>query len=139
MTAERVLLDSTFVFGLLNSKDQHYQHALRCLSLVKSAVEVLITEAVLIEVGNSLCSRRKRQDAVQFINTCYEGGEVEVVTVSTGLLRRALDFYQQHQDKDWGLTDCISFVVMNDRGIQVAVTADSDFVQAGFRALMLEV
>ncbi len=31
-----------------------------------------------------------------------------------------------------------SFVVMEDMGIEQALTADAHFVQAGFRALMLE-
>ena len=40
-------------------------------------------------------------------------------------------------DKKWSLTDCISFVVMEDYGIQDALTGDRHFEQAGFRALLL--
>jgi predicted nucleic acid-binding protein len=58
--------------------------------------------------------------------------------VDRELLRKAIDFYCLHQDKDWGLTDCISFVVMKERGLIIAMTADAHFQQAGFRALMLE-
>ena len=39
-------------------------------------------------------------------------------------------------DKDWSLTDCISFVVMQERNIQDALTADHHFEQAGFVALL---
>jgi predicted nucleic acid-binding protein len=46
--------------------------------------------------------------------------------------------YVQHTDKTWGLVDCISFVVMQERGITEALTAGRHFVQAGFRALLLE-
>lgn len=53
-------------------------------------------------------------------------------------MRRALALKRQRADKRWGLTDCVSFVVMHDRGISVALTADRDFVQAGFRALLLD-
>jgi len=39
-------------------------------------------------------------------------------------------------DKEWGLTDCISFVAMRQRNLTEALTADSDFEQAGFKALL---
>ena len=34
------------------------------------------------------------------------------------------------------LTDCISFVVMQERGIAEALTGDHHFEQAGFAALL---
>ena len=49
---------------------------------------------------------------------------------------RALELYERRADKDWSLTDCLSFLVMEDRGIRDALTADHHFEQAGFRALM---
>lgn len=46
--------------------------------------------------------------------------------------------YRERSDKDWSLTDCISFVIMQQRGLSDALTADLHFVQAGFRALLLD-
>ena len=37
-----------------------------------------------------------------------------------------------------GLIDCISFVVMSERGVVKALTADEHFQQGGFRALLRE-
>lgn len=36
----------------------------------------------------------------------------------------------------WSLTDCSSFIVMEERGLADAMTADRHFEQAGFRALL---
>ena len=47
-----------------------------------------------------------------------------------------LALYANRTDKDWSLTDCISFVVMNERGITDALTGDHHFEQAGFAALL---
>ena len=51
---------------------------------------------------------------------------------------RGLQLYENRADKAWGLTDCLSFVVMQEQGLTEAVTSDRHFRQAGFRALMLE-
>lgn len=51
---------------------------------------------------------------------------------------QALTLYQSRSDKTWGLTDCISFVVMQQHNLTDALTADRHFIQAGFRALMLD-
>ena len=63
---------------------------------------------------------------------------IEIVTVTELLFDRAVQLYTARSDKEWGLTDCVSFVVMQDRGITEALAADQHFVQAGFRALLRE-
>jgi hypothetical protein len=55
---------------------------------------------------------------------------------SSQMLELGLDLYGSRKDKQWELTDCISFRVMQDHGITDALTADRHFEQAGFRALL---
>jgi uncharacterized protein len=52
------------------------------------------------------------------------------------LLNRGLVRMSTRPDKDWSLTDCISFVVMEDEGIKEVLMADRHFEQAGFIALL---
>jgi hypothetical protein len=59
-----------------------------------------------------------------------------VVSASSELMRRGLALYLERGDKEWQLTDCISFVVMEDEGINDALTGDRHFEQAGFKALL---
>jgi len=40
-------------------------------------------------------------------------------------------------DKEWGLVDCLSFVIMRERGITEALTPDRHFTRAGFKALFI--
>lgn len=137
MSDERLFLDTVFVQALLNQQDQHHERARNFFPRVRAAVEVWITEAVLTEVGNAL-SALNRQAAVDFIRSCYRTPNLRVVSVDTQLIDDALNVYEQRPDKVWGLTDCISFVVMKQHGLTDAVTADRHFRQAGFRALLLE-
>ncbi len=50
----------------------------------------------------------------------------------------AVQWDQNRAGKDWGITDCSSFVVMSERGLSEALTTDEHFRQAGFRALLRE-
>jgi predicted nucleic acid-binding protein len=137
MQPTRLFLDTAFVQALLNRNDQYHSIAKSRLSQLRAATEVWTTEAILVEIGNAL-STSDREAAVSFIQQCYTTSNSRVVSVDTGLLSRALELYSQRVDKDWGLTDCISFIVMRDHQLQQAMTTDRHFVQAGFRALMYE-
>jgi predicted nucleic acid-binding protein len=87
----------------------------------------------------ALLNQRDQYHAhVQFIQQCYRTSNMRVVGVDTPLLSSALELYQARPDKHWGLTDCLSFVAMQTQGLTEAVTADVHFVQAGYRALLLE-
>lgn len=59
-----------------------------------------------------------------------------IIPLDSRLLQRGLDLLARRADKNWSLTDCISFVVMEEEGIQEALTIDRDFEQAGFKALL---
>ena len=137
MNTDRLLLDTVFVQALLNGRDQYHPQARGLLPRVQAAAEVWVTEAVLLEVGNAL-SGINRLAAVQFIEQCYRTANMRVVSVDTSLLLRGLALYHARRDKTWSLTDCISLVVMQEQGLREAVTADAHFVQAGYRALMIE-
>ncbi len=104
----------------------------------KAGARLVTTCAVLLEIGNVLAKQRYRHAAVQLLDTLSQDPSVHVVPLSADLYERALTLFRERPDKDWGLTDCVSFVVMRDRDITVALTPDTHYQQAGFRALLLE-
>jgi predicted nucleic acid-binding protein len=75
---------------------------------------------------------------VQVINALQSSPYVEVMTMTSELFADALSLYSQRSDKEWGMTDCVSFVVMRARGLMKALTADDHFQQAGFVSLLRE-
>lgn len=137
MNEECFLLDTVFIQALLNRHDQYHKQAIQLLPKLKTATEIWITEAILVEVGNAF-SAFNRLGASRFINQCYQTPNMHVVSIDTDLLKQALHLYQNRLDKQWGLTDCISFIVMQKQQLTIAITADKHFIQAGFRALLLE-
>ena len=65
-----------------------------------------------------------------------EDEAVDLILQSTQLFRGALDLYRDRLDKQWSLTDCVSFRIMEQQHIGEALTHDRHFEQFGFRALL---
>jgi predicted nucleic acid-binding protein len=61
-----------------------------------------------------------------------------LITHTLQLYEKAFELFRSRPDKEWGLVDCISFIVMQERKIEAALTADEHYIQAGFRALLRE-
>ena len=91
---------------------------------------------VLMEVADGFASSRMRRE-VRRLFAEIEGDElITIVEPADSLYRRGLELYDARPDKEWSLTDCISFVVMADEGLTESLTGDGHFTQAGFKALL---
>lgn len=133
----KLFLDASFAIALVSPRDQYHGHATVLLRGIKAQRTPLVTtRPVIVEVGNALAKRPLRAKAVALLESYERDPGIEVAPLSDELYERGRKMYQQHKDKTWGLTDCISFVVMRDRGLTDALTADRHFRQAGFRPLL---
>lgn len=119
--------------------DRHYRYheAARTirLRLVEQRLPMVTTEAVLTEVGNHFSKSSVHHLAETQLTTAAHFVKNRIgliVNVTTDIWQRAWDLYRSRPDKDWGHTDCISFVVMGDLNLTTAFTADEHFEQAGF-------
>lgn len=132
-----VFLDTAYVIALASSRDQYHRRARAVeAEMARGNRPVVTTQAVLAEIGNALAAVPYRRVAVGYLEMLEREPAVEIVPVSDALFQRGLTLYRERPDKDWGLTDCISFVVMRERGITDALTADRHFKQAGFNRLL---
>jgi len=91
-----------------------------------------------LEIGNALAKLRYRSSAIELLDSLEKDPNVEIIPLSEQIYKQALQLYRERPDKEWGLTDCISFTVMKERRLTDALTTDEHFQQAGFRALLLE-
>lgn len=91
---------------------------------------------VMLEVGNSLSSVRLRDKAAGLHKRLAASSRITVVWLSAELYEAGWQLYAARSDKDWGLVDCISFVLMQERGLSEALTADRHFAQAGYMKLL---
>ncbi len=126
--------DTGYWIALTNTRDELHQRA-REWSL-RLRVRLVTTDAILLEVADAFSGTAWRPFAVALIDDVLDDPDVVVVPIDRTLLMRALALYRSRPDKEWGLTDCISFVVMEERGIADALAYDQHFIEAGFRALL---
>ncbi len=131
--AIRIFVDTSFIIALVNERDQYHHQALSIADRYDSQF-LVVTDAILLEVSNAL-SRSYKNEAIQIIEDLMASENVEIVHLNSELFVRAFDLYKTRPDKAWGLVDCISFIVMEDRGMTIAFTFDRHFAQAGFQIL----
>ncbi|MBV9469842.1 MAG: type II toxin-antitoxin system VapC family toxin, partial [Abitibacteriaceae bacterium] len=92
--------------------------------LEAAQTRLVTTRAILMEVGNALSKQRFRHAAVDLLQSLEDDPNVEIVPFSEELYRKAFKLYRERPDKEWGLIDCVSFVVMQERSLIEALTTD---------------
>lgn len=91
---------------------------------------------MLVELGDALNKPPLREEFKVVCALVQNTPSFRLVGASRELLQRGLALYHERPDKEWQLTDCISFVVMKNDGLSDALTGDRHFEQAGFKALL---
>ena len=124
--------DTFFFLALLNDRDAAHAKALQ----FEGSAPLVTTGWVLMEVGDAFSAPENRRAFLRLLALLQESSDVRIVPLSDELFARGVELFRQRLDKEWSLTDCISFVVMSDDGIVSALTGDHHFEQAGFRALL---
>lgn len=126
--------DSFVFLALLNRRDRKHKAATEAL---EGAATPLVTTAwVLTELADGLCAPKTRHLFLSLEQRLRQNLLVTIVPANDLHYEKGLALYRERPDKNWSLTDCISFVVMEERGISEALTGDHHFEQAGFIALL---
>jgi predicted nucleic acid-binding protein len=133
----RVFADTGYWVALLNPRDELHQKA-RDLSSKMGAIYIFTSEMVLAEVLNDFSKRGEffRGAAIELIESLYSHPNVTVVKQSSSQFQDGLLLYKQTPDKEWSITDCVYFKIVEAYGITEALAYDKHFDRAGFVALL---
>jgi hypothetical protein len=137
MPGDAFFLDASYVIALALASDEHHNRALQVAAEIEQHQSGLVTtRAVLLEIGSALAKIRVRRDAVRLIDALQNSARVEVVPLTEEIIAQGWNLFRERLDKEWSWTDCISFVVMREHGLSMALTSDQHFEQAGFTTLL---
>ena len=127
-------VDTSFYVAFVNPRDALHAAARRLSREIRG--QVITTEYVLVEVGNWLSRSGDKPLFVKLLTDVQADPGTTIVPANHDLFVRGNALFAQRLDKDWSLTDCISFTVMRQLGLADALTADHHFEQAGYRILL---
>ncbi|HEX6100757.1 MAG TPA: PIN domain-containing protein [Thermoanaerobaculia bacterium] len=123
-------VDSWFFIARLDRFDAHHERARRLgPQLVRAALvthDAVLTEVLTYFSGFGPGSRNNAVVGVREVLRQFD------VVPASSLFPKALDFYESRPDKEYSLVDCMSMVVMRERGIKDVLTNDHHFRQEGF-------
>ncbi len=133
----QVFADTGYWIALLNPRDELHKRA-REVSAALGSTQIVTSEWVLMELLNSFAERGTQFRAVvsRTVAAIRDTPGVIVVPQTSASFVEAFQLYQDRPDKNWSITDCSSFLIMRQYGIDAALTYDRHFEQANFKALL---
>ncbi len=131
-----IFLDTSYLVAAIMEEDQLHEIALEWSRTTSGPF--VTTGFVLWELVNRLSSVGHRARLHAALPQIVSDPMIEIVEATASWMHRGITLHRDRPDKRWSLTDCISFLVMRERGVVDALTHDEHFLQAGFRALLRE-
>ena len=129
-----VFADAYYYLAFVNERDAGHVAAIQFSQIY--AGDTVTTEWVLMEVADALSDPWQRPIFLELLTRLNNEPGVTIIEASHELFDRGIALFSQRPDKSWSLTDCISFVVMEQYGLTESLTADHHFEQAGFVPLL---
>ena len=129
-----VFADAYYFIALLNPRDRGHALAARWTAGNKGAI--VTTGFVLMEVADGMAKYGGHGVFGRWYRSVERHPGFRLIPASHELFQRGLKLYLDRADQYWTLTDCTSFVVMDDLGLTEALTADRHFEQAGMIPLL---
>jgi len=126
--------DTSYYIALVNPDDDSHERAVAYTASFDGSI--VTTAWVLNELGSHLAKPPNRELFLEMRIALRENERVTIVPMGQELFDRGIELYGEGLDKEWSITDCISFIVMREQGITDALTGDHHFEQAGFKALL---
>jgi predicted nucleic acid-binding protein len=126
--------DTSYFIALVSPSD--FAHSQARTEAAVAGRTIITTSAVLNELGNYFAKPPNRVMFTSFLKRLRATSTFQSIYVSEQLFEAGLNLYEQRNDKHWSLTDCISFVVMNEHRLSDVLSTDHHFQQAGFNVLL---
>jgi len=116
-----VFLDTGYVIALEAADDQYHEAAVQHWRGFTTQLPPLATTSyVFDEVVTFFNSRNQHAKASEIGNRLLRSPTVQLVHVDEALFYDAWQYFTQHSDKSYSLTDCVSFMVMERLGVRCA-------------------
>ena len=133
----KVFIDTSGWLALVNKKDKYHKKAKNVKKEIdEKNYEIYTSNFVIVEIANGLSKIKFKHLAVNLVEKIRGSEDINNITVNNNIFEEAWDLFKDYDDKEWGLTDCTSFIIMENYNIQKNLSNDHHFEQKGFINLL---
>lgn len=126
-----VFVDASAWVAILNGKDRYHDEAVRIYRRLLQSLTPLITSTwTAYEALTIVKTRLGYTQAERLWEIIQRPSVVDLVKIDEHVEAEALELFWEYKDKDWGVVDCSSLVVMEETGCRQAFAYDRHFVEA---------
>ncbi|MGI0481904.1 type II toxin-antitoxin system VapC family toxin [Geminocystis sp. CENA526] len=131
-------LDTSYIIALEIVNEDYHQQVLQHWQTLAIYQPLLVTTTYIFdEIVTFFNNRNLHYKAVEIGNRLIESSEIQLIEIDQKLFNEGWLYFQKYKDKSYSLTDCLSFIIMEQNNIYQALTLDHHFVQAGFQKFPL--
>jgi len=132
---KKIFIDTGAYLAYYHKRDTHHKKSVDTWKNITQTPIMLVTTNHIIDEFATLLGRRK--------DYRYAAEKVRRIFNSNCVIERtdeidekmALTLFEKYADQDISFTDCLSFIVMQQRNIQKVFTFDKHFEYAGFEVI----
>jgi predicted nucleic acid-binding protein len=134
--AREVFVDTWGWYVLVDRRDpDHGRAASLVRDLIQSRVRLVSSDYVLDESCTLAKARAGSTAAIRLLSLVEGTAALDLEWVGSERFERAKGRFRKYRDQAFSFTDCTSFEIMRERGIEEAITNDDHFRIAGFQVL----
>ena len=126
---DSVFVDTSAYYAIFDRSDKNHLKAKRFLET--NMLPLFTSNLVVVEIVNLVNARRGHEEALKIGKNFYEEDLSAIVNITSEDEKRAWQIFRKYSDKNFSLTDCTSFAVMERLGAKKAFTFDIHFIQYG--------
>lgn len=133
---KEIFVDTSAWDAVADGGDPNHEIAMLFKDEIAGRYRLVVTNYILDELYTLLLMNigyKRTVEIKRTLDVLAQTGVIEIVWVSRNIADEAWSAFEQFNvDKEWSLTDCVSYVVMKQRGVTEAFVFDQDFAQMGF-------
>lgn len=134
--ARDVFVDTWGWYVLIDRRDpDHGRAASLVRSLIQGGVRLVSSDYVLDESCTLAKARAGSAAAIRLLGLVEGTAALDLEWVGSDRFERAKRRFRKYRDQAFSFTDCTSFEIMLERGLEEAISNDDHFRIAGFRLL----
>ena len=135
----KIFVDTSGWASLFVRTESYHHQASQYFAQFRQEKQILITSNYVITELVALFNsplKLSRDTLFQYIEAIKTASYVEIIHVNSEIDESAWVLLKNRTDKNWSWVDATSFIIMQQLNMQIALTTDHHFEQAGFVRLL---